>query len=67
MLTQDQAKGLKDTYSKNQDRLRGRMCGLIESMGLPEKQERAAISLVKAISYDSDREIVEMLYRATLE
>lgn len=43
------------------NRLRGRLCGLIESWGLPEKQERAAISTLKALSYDAQKTIVESL------
>jgi hypothetical protein len=37
------------------NRFRGRMCGLIESFGLPERQERAAISTIKSLSYDEEK------------
>lgn len=37
------------------DKLRGRLCGLIESWGLDERQERAAIQTLKSISYNSER------------
>lgn len=43
------------------NRFRGRMCGLIESFGLPEKQERAAISTVKSLSYDSESALLELV------
>lgn len=43
------------------DRLRGRLCGLIESWGLESKQERGAISTLKSLSYDSQREIAEII------
>lgn len=37
------------------NKLRGRLCGLIESWGLDERQERAAIQTLKSISYDSEK------------
>jgi len=42
----------EEEYKRELDRFRGKMCGLIESWGLQEKQERAAISLMKTLSYD---------------
>lgn len=43
------------------NRLRGRLCGLIESWGLPEKQERGAIQTLKSLSYDSQKIITELV------
>ena len=43
------------------NRMRGRLCGLIESWGLPERQERGAINTLKTLSYDSQSAIVESL------
>lgn len=43
------------------NRMRGRLCGLIESWGLPERQERGAISTLKSLSYDAEALIVETL------
>jgi len=43
------------------NRFRGRMCGLIESWGLPERQERGAISTLKSLSYDTQAVITEVL------
>lgn len=43
------------------NRLRGRLCGLIESYGLPEKQERGAINTLKSLSYDLQKEITELV------
>ncbi len=43
------------------NRLRGRLSGLIESWNLPPKQERAAISTLKSLSYDSQKAIKEIL------
>jgi hypothetical protein len=37
------------------NRFRGRMAGLIESFGLPERQERAAIATLKSLSYDEEK------------
>jgi hypothetical protein len=33
--------------------LRGKICSVIEGMDLPEKQERAAIALIKQLSYQT--------------
>lgn len=43
------------------NRLRGRLCGAIESFGLPEKQERSAITLLKSLSYDSEKLLKDIL------
>jgi len=39
------------------NRLRGRLCGLIESWGLPEQQERGMKSTLKYLTYDSEKTI----------
>lgn len=36
------------------NRIRGRLCGLIESWGLTDKRERAMISTLKSLTYDSE-------------
>ena len=43
------------------NRLRGRCCGLIESWGLPEKQERGMIQSLKSLSYDAQKEITDSI------
>jgi hypothetical protein len=43
------------------NRFRGRMCGLIESFGLPERQERGAISTLKSLSYDTQNILSEII------
>lgn len=43
------------------NRLRGRLCGLIESWGLADKQERGAINTLKSLSYDAQKAITESL------
>jgi hypothetical protein len=47
--------------SEEYNRLRGRLCGLIESFGLPEKQERGMIQTLKQLTYDSEKVIKEVL------
>lgn len=52
----------EDTVAQEFDRLRGRLCGLIESWGLDDRQERGAIQTLKTLSYASEgivKEIVE--------
>lgn len=43
------------------NRLRGRLCGLIESWGLDPKRERAMISTLKTLTYDSEAEVKELV------
>lgn len=43
------------------NRMRGRLCGLIESFGLPDKQERGCINTLKSLSYDSEKVITELV------
>ena len=47
--------------TEEMNRLRGRLCGLIESWGLPERQERGAINTLKSLSYDAQRSITDAL------
>jgi hypothetical protein len=41
------------------DRVRGRLCGQIESMGLSDQQTRGAIATIKSLTYDSQKAILE--------
>ncbi len=43
------------------NRLRGRVLGLIESWGLPERQENGAKNTFKSLSYDAQARITEIL------
>lgn len=43
------------------NRLRGRLCGLIESWGLPDKRERAMISTLKSLTYDSEATVKDLV------
>lgn len=44
------------------NRMRGRLCTAIESFGLPHTQERSCVSIIKLLSYDTQRQ-VEMALR----
>lgn len=48
-----------EVVSEEMNRLRGRLCGLIESWGLDDRQERGAISTLKSLSYDAEKKIKE--------
>jgi hypothetical protein len=39
------------------NRIRGRLCGMIEAVGLPERQERGAVSTLKSLTYDAQERI----------
>lgn len=43
------------------NRIRGRLCGLIESWGLPDKQEQGCIRTLKMLTYDSQKVITDLV------
>lgn len=43
------------------NRMRGRILGLIESFGLPERQENGCKNTFKALSYDAQKAVIEHL------
>lgn len=43
--------------------LRGKLCSVIESMGLPNRQERAAVAQIKQYTYESQEAISQLLGR----
>jgi len=43
------------------NRLRGRLCGLIESWGLDEKREEACKSTLKSLTYDSEKDLIDLI------
>ena len=43
------------------NRLRGRVLGLIESWGLPERQENGCKTTFKSLSYDAQAAITELV------
>jgi hypothetical protein len=52
---------LEQEIHNSMNRLRGRLAGAIEAMGLDERQERSAISLLKSITYDQEAVLVNLL------
>lgn len=56
-MTEDKSATIAEEY----DRLRGRLCGLVESWGLPERQERGMINTLKSLTYDAQRTITELV------
>lgn len=50
-----------DLVSEEMNRLRGRLCGLIESWGVPERQERGMINTLKSLTYDAEKAIKELI------
>lgn len=51
----------KDAVAAAFDRLRGRCCGLIESWGVDERQERAMVQTFKSLTYDAEKEVKQLL------
>lgn len=51
----------RELTSEEFNRLRGRLCGLVESWGLEERRERGMISTIKTLTYDSEARIKESL------
>jgi hypothetical protein len=41
--------------------LRGKICSFIESMGMPHSQERAAVTLIKQYTYESQDVISQLV------
>lgn len=41
--------------------LRGKICSVIESMGMPHSQERAAVTLIKQYTYDSQDTLAQLI------
>lgn len=58
-LMADSTAHLESLIDEEFNRMRGRLCGLIESWGLPERQERGAINTLKTLSYDAQKVIKE--------
>lgn len=52
---------LERALTQEWNTIRGRVCGFIEAMGLPERQERGAIQTFKALTYDAQKAITELL------
>lgn len=57
----DQGESPEVLVSKEMNRLRGRLAGLIESWGLDERRERAMIATLKSLTYDSEKALKSLL------
>lgn len=51
----------ENTLASEFDTLRGRVLGLIESWGLPERQEAGAKQTFKSLTYDAQSRISELV------
>lgn len=51
---------VEESIHDEMNRLRGRLCGLIESWGLEERREQACKQTLKSMTYDSERLLVEL-------
>lgn len=51
----------REVAVKEFNSLRGRLCTVIESAGLPTKQERALVLLIKNLSYQNQAVIAELI------
>ena len=51
----------QNTLASEFDTLRGRVLGLIESWGLPERQEAGAKQTFKSLTYDAQSRISELV------
>lgn len=49
---------VEDSIHVEMNRLRGRLCGLIESWGLDERRESACKQTLKTLTYDSEKLLV---------
>ena len=66
-MTNTESEQLLELVKKTQNRLRGRMIGLVESWGMDEKRERAMIQTIKGTSYDNEEELKRTLYTMSLD
>lgn len=66
-MRKDECEALLEEIVRTQNRLRGRLCGLIESWGLDPKREAAMISTLKSVSYDNEQKLKDTLREMLLE
>lgn len=53
----------REVSIKEFNSLRGRLCTVVESAGLPKKQERALVTLIKNLSYQNQAVVAELIER----
>ena len=66
-MHRSEADALLAEITKTQNRLRGRLCGLVESWGMDARRESAMIQTIKATTYDNERDLKDALYKVVLE
>lgn len=50
-----------DEIAQEFNTLRGRILGLIESWGLPERQEKGCKSTFKSLTYDAEQRVKDLV------
>lgn len=60
-MGQEELTAAEQTVADEYNRLRGRLCGLIESWGLDSRRERAMISTLKSLTYDSEARVKNLV------
>jgi hypothetical protein len=63
MDREDELLTAREISIREMNSLRGRLCTVVESAGLPKKQERALVLLIKNLSYQSQAVIAELLQK----
>ena len=57
----------KEIMIREFNSLRGRLCTVVESAGLPNKQERALITLIKNLSFQNQAVAIELISKLDTE
>jgi len=58
---EDELLPAKEIVIREFNSLRGRLCTVIESAGLPNKQERALVTLIKNLSFQNQAVAIELV------
>jgi hypothetical protein len=67
MTDQESSELLLLEIAKYGNRMRGRLAGAIEAVGLDSKREKAIIDMLKGISYDQERSLKEVIFKSERE
>lgn len=51
----------REIVMREMNGLRGRLCSVIESLGLPTKQEKAIVTMIKQSSYQQQYTLAELI------
>lgn len=57
----------KEIMIREFNSLRGRLCTVVESAGLPQRQERALITLIKNLSFQNQAVAIELISKLDSE